>query len=73
MTLFYNGKLIDNKQVVANAFNYFFINIVHELMQNISNTNVSSFKVFLKNGNNNSIFFFFPIAEEDLIDVVNKY
>ena len=48
MTLFYNGKLIDNKQAVANAFNDYFINIAHELMQNISNTNVSSFKVFLK-------------------------
>ena len=53
MTLFYNGKLIDNKQADANAFNDYFINIAHESMQNISNTNVSSFKVFLKNRNNN--------------------
>ena len=48
MKLFYNIKLINNKQAVANAFNDYFINIAHELMQNISNTNVSSFKVFLK-------------------------
>ena len=48
MTLFYNGKLIDNKQAVANDFNDYYINIAHELMQNISNTNVSSFKVLLK-------------------------
>ena len=72
MTLFYNGKLIHNKQAVANAFNDYFINIAHELMQNISNTNVSSFKVFLKNRNNNSMFIF-PITEEELIDVVNKF
>ena len=72
MTLFYNGKLIDNKQAVSNAFNDYFINIAHELMQNISNTNVSSFKIFLNNRNNNSMFIF-PIAEEELIDVVNKF
>ena len=71
MTLFYNGKVIDNKQAVANAFNNFFINIAHELMQNISNTNVNSFKIFLNARNNNSMFIF-PIIEE-LIDVVNKF
>ena len=48
MSLFYNGKLIDNKQAVANAFSDYFINIAHELIHNISNTNVSSFKIFLK-------------------------
>ena len=72
ISLFYNGKLIDNKQAVANAFNDYFINIAHELMQNISNTNVSSFKIFLKNRNNNSMFIF-PITEEELMDVVNKF
>ena len=71
MTLFYNGKVIDNKQAVANAFNNFFINIAHELMQNISNTNVNSFNIFLNARNNNSMFIF-PIIEE-LIDVVNKF
>ena len=72
MTFFYNGKVVDNKQSVANAFNDYFINIAHELMQNISNTNVNSFKIFLNNRNNNSMFLF-PITEEELIDVVNKF
>ena len=71
MTLFYNGKLVDNKQAVANALNDYFINIAHELMQNISNTNVSSYIIFLDNRNNNSMFIF-PIAEEESMDVVNK-
>ena len=70
MTLFYHGRVIDNKQAVANAFNDYFINIAHELMQNISNTNVNYFRIFLNTRNNNSMFLF-PIAEEELIDVNN--
>ena len=72
MTLFHNGKVIDSKQAVANAFNDYFINIAHELMKNISNTNVSSFRIFLNNRNNNSMFIF-PITEEELIDFANKF
>ena len=30
MALFHNGKVIDNKQAVANAINDNFINIAHE-------------------------------------------
>ena len=71
MTLFHNGKVIDNKQAVANAFIDYFIIIVHELMQNISNTNENSFKIFLNTRNNNSMFLF-PISEEELIDVINS-
>ena len=41
-------------------------------MQNISNTTVNSFEIFINNRNNNSMFIF-PITEEDLIDVVNKF
>ena len=70
MSFSYNGKLIDNKQAVANAVNDYFINIAHELMQNISNTNLNYFKIFLYNGNND-LFFPFPITEEELMDVVN--
>ena len=62
---------MDNKQIVANAFNDYIINIAPELMQNISNTNVNSFNIFLDNRNNTSIFLF-PIIEEELIDV-NKF
>ena len=40
-------------------------------MQNNSNTNVNSFMIFLDTRNNNSMFIF-PIAEGELIDVVNK-
>ena len=29
MPFYYNGKVIDNKQAVANAFNDYFINIAH--------------------------------------------
>ena len=61
----------DSKPAVANAFNDYFINIAHELMQNISNNDVNSFTIFLNNRNNNSMFLS-PIAEEELIDVVNK-
>ena len=63
--------MADNKQAVANAFYDYFINIAYELMQNISNTNVSSFKIFQNSRNNNSMFIF-PIIEEELIDV-NKF
>ena len=70
MTLFHNGKVINNKQAVANAFNDYFINIAHELMQNISNTNVISFFIFQNTRNNDSMFLF-SIAEEELMDVVN--
>ena len=58
MKFFNNRKVIDNKQAVVNAFNDYFINIAHELMQNISNTNVNSFQIFINNRNNNSIFLF---------------
>ena len=63
--------MIDNKQADVNAFNDYLINIAHDVMQNISNTNVNSFKIFLDNRSNNSMFLF-PITEEELIDVVNK-
>ena len=69
MTFCNNGKVIDNKQADVNAFNDYFINIAHLLMQNISNTNVNSFKIFLNNINNNHSMFLFPITEEELIDV----
>ena len=39
----YNGKVKDNKQAVANPFNNYFMNITHELMQNIHNTNMIFF------------------------------
>ena len=71
MLFSYNGNVIDNQQAVANAFNNYFINIAHELMQNIFNTNVNSFEIFLDNKNNNSMFLF-PIADKELTDVVNK-
>ena len=64
--------VIDNKQAVANAFNDYFINIAHELMQIIVNINVNSFKIFLNNRNNNSMFLF-PIIQEEFIDVVNRF
>ena len=72
MAFCHNGKVIDNKQSVANVFNDYIVNIAHELMQNISNTNVNYFKIFLSSRNNNSMFLF-PITEEQLIDVVNKF
>ena len=71
MKFFYNGKVKDNKQAVVNVFYDYFINIAHELMQNIFNTNLNSFEIFLNNRNNNSMFIF-HIAEEELIDV-NKF
>ena len=64
--------MLDNKPAVENAFNDYFINVAHELMRNISNNNKNSFKIFLNNRNNNSMFIF-PIAEEELMDVVNKF
>ena len=63
--------MIDNKQAAANAFSDYFINIAHELMLNISNTNVNYFKIFLYTRNNNSMFLF-PITEQELLDVVKK-
>ena len=48
-----------------------FINIAHELMQNISNSNVNSYKNYLDSRNNNSMFPF--LITEELIDVVNKF
>ena len=41
--------MIDNNQAVVPAFNDYLINIAHELMQNISNTNVNSFNIILNN------------------------
>ena len=72
MTFFNNGKVIDNKQAVVPAFNDYLINIAHELMQNISNTNANYLKIFVNNRNNNSMFLF-TITEKELIDVINKY
>ena len=69
MPSYNNGKVIDNKQAVANAFNEYFINIAHELIQNISNANVNSSIIFLINRNIN-LMFLFPIAGKELIDVV---
>ena len=64
--------MIHNKQAVGNALNYYFINIAHELMQNISNTNVNYFNVFLNTRNNNSMFLI-PIIEQELMDVVDIF
>ena len=71
MKFFNNVKVIDNKQAVVNALNDYFINIGHESMQNISNTNVNSFKTFQYHRNNNSMFLFHK-TEERSIDAVNK-
>ena len=68
MPFSYNGKAINNKQTVANAVNDYLINIAHELMQNISNTNMNSYKIFLDKRKNN-LMFLFPITGEELIDV----
>ena len=71
MPFTYNEKVIDNQQAFANAFSNYFINIAHELMQNISNANVNSSKIFLDIRNNYSMFLL-PITKEKLIDIVNK-